>query len=203
MIPLGPNALIPGLLQPGDMVHVNRPGFVSTMIRWFSRRAGNREAWASHTEIVSTDTLQSIGAYHRTIQHPILELLPAGGVIIMRKPGLSVDQRDAVALKAEDYLGRKYGYGKIVLHAMDYLIGGAFFFRRIDSSDNYPICSWVAAYSYYKALGVTVCGVDPALAKPDDLLDGCLLENWIPVWADKQETLDSLGIVSGHDTLDR
>lgn len=70
---------------------------------------------------------------------------------------------------ANSYVGYRYGYSKIALHALDGLLGGAYFFRRFAFVDRWPICSWVVAGAY-ATQGYTF-GVDARAATPDDIAD--------------------------------
>jgi hypothetical protein len=70
---------------------------------------------------------------------------------------------------AESYVGRKYGVLKLFAHFADWLLLGAYVFRRLAQMDKYPICSWMVAYSFEKG-GVSF-GVPPNAATPDDIWD--------------------------------
>jgi len=45
-----------------------------------------------------------------------------------------------------------------------------FFFRRLNHSDRYPICSWITAYAYDRVLHYRF-GVPPECADPDQMYD--------------------------------
>jgi hypothetical protein len=70
---------------------------------------------------------------------------------------------------AERYVGRRYGYLKMLAHLLDWLFLGVYLFRRIASMDRYPICSWVVAHAYGKT--GRHFGVAPGAASPDDIWD--------------------------------
>ena len=94
---------------------------------------------------------------------------------VYRKKNLSDKERDLLALKAVSYVGREYGFAKLITHLGDALLekmfdGQIFFFRRLNHSQRYPICSWVWAYSYYRVLGYKF-GIDPEGADPDTMYD--------------------------------
>ena len=55
------------------------------------------------------------------------------------------------------------------LHLLDWILQGAYLFRRLGGIDDYPICSWVVTQSYAKP-GKTI-GVPPGAASPDDIWD--------------------------------
>ena len=72
------------------------------------------------------------------------------------------------------YEGKKYGYFKIVAHALDKFIGGRYFFRRLCFMDNYPICSWLVAHVYSQLSGLQhYFGVPNNACQPDDIEDFC------------------------------
>ena len=79
---------------------------------------------------------------------------------------------DRVAAKAGGYVGRSYGWLKIVAHGLDRLIGGRYLFRRLAMVDNYPICSWVVAYAF-DDIGKDF-GLPPNTADPDHIWDYCV-----------------------------
>jgi hypothetical protein len=74
-----------------------------------------------------------------------------------------------VVVKAESYVGRKYGYLKLLAHWGDWLLQGAYVFRRLTTKDDYPICSWVVAYAF--AAAGKHFDVEPGAATPDDIWD--------------------------------
>lgn len=98
-------------------------------------------------------------------------------VIIFRHRTTTLIENELIARKAMSYVGKKYGWFKLVTHAGDCLLGkitgkDLFFFRRITHSDRYPICSWVTEHaehevgrSFGKPLGSTT---------PDDIHDYCM-----------------------------
>ena len=90
-------------------------------------------------------------------------------------------------------MGKTYGYFKIIMHLLDWLLLGAYVFRRLTTNGNYPICSWLVAHAFAKA--DKNFGVAPGAANPDDIWD-FVEENpdkyeqvhpLQPIW-DKQET---------------
>ncbi|HLE57869.1 MAG TPA: hypothetical protein VJB15_12355, partial [Rhodothermia bacterium] len=76
---------------------------------------------------------------------------------------------DVIVAAAEKYNGHKYGYGKLIAHFLDWMLLGAYVFRRLAKMDKYPICSWLVAHSFAKA-GRNF-GVQPGAASPDDIWD--------------------------------
>lgn len=163
------------LLEPGDIVLTRGRGFVSRAIRFFTRRIGESRTKVNHVGLVVEG-----GPFGRAV---IVEALRAverhrladayGGaddeVAVYRAFHLSPAQLARVVAKAESYVGQRYGYGKIALHALDWVLQGAYVFRRLGRMDDYPICSWLVAHAYAEA-GVHF-GVAPGAATPDDVWD--------------------------------
>ena len=90
---------------------------------------------------------------------------------------ISEKYQNQLALFARDYLGRKYGYFKIILHAGDWILSEItrkekYFFRKLAKNNNYPICSWLVAHCF-KKIGLYF-GINPNYCQPDDIYDFCL-----------------------------
>ncbi|MDP3064975.1 MAG: hypothetical protein Q8O40_17490 [Chloroflexota bacterium] len=95
---------------------------------------------------------------------------PAKGTWAARRNALTDGERKAIVTKALSYAGRRYGWLKLIAHAVDYLLfRSRYVARRFLFMDNYPICSWVVAYSY-QAAGLSF-GVPANQADPDDIWD--------------------------------
>lgn len=90
-------------------------------------------------------------------------------VAIFRAKNISQATRHNIATRAAFLVDQKYGWAKIVLHALDKLLNGAYFFRRLAFMPNRPICSYAAAKSYAD-YGFSF-GVSPYQAQPDDIWD--------------------------------
>lgn len=58
------------------------------------------------------------------------------GLVRSRAP----PERTTVVEATESYANRRYGYFKIVLHALDWMLQGAYVLRRLDQMESYPIC---------------------------------------------------------------
>jgi hypothetical protein len=178
-------------MEPGDIVLVSSPSWISRAIRWFERSPGEARSKASHVGIiVEGGPLESaviVEALTTVKRHGLQSAYAASGatITVRRMPGITQAHQQQAALAAESYVGRKYGYLKIAAHAMDrglsWLTLGAwkspFVFRRLAMMDKYPICSWVVAFSYAE-FGATF-GIAPEACDPDDIDDATL--SWIEV----------------------
>ena len=163
------------LLASGDVVLTRSRGLVAWAIRLFTRRIGERRTRASHTGIiVEGGPLRSaiiVEALSTVQRHRLWERYasPSHEVAVFRPLNLTEAEIAAIVAKAETYVGRKYGYFKILAHFLDWVLQGAYVFRRLANQDRYPICSWVVAH----ALGAAGrnFGVEPGAATPDDIWD--------------------------------
>jgi hypothetical protein len=163
-------------LEPADILLARRRSFISRGIRFFTQSFGEARSEVSHAGVVveggSIEQAKIVEAAGRVAKR---HLLPRYGkrshteVAFYRPLNLSPEQRAVIVSAAEDYVGRDYSYFKIVLHLLDWILQGAYFFRRLGGIDDYPICSWLVAKAYAKA-GKTF-GVAPGAASPDDIWD--------------------------------
>jgi len=163
------------LLLPGDIVLTRGPGFVGKAIRFFTRHFGESRTKVNHTGIiVQGGPLREaviVEASLRVVRHGLFAEYGAKNheIAVYRPTRLTPLQIQRIVATANGYIGRTYGFGKIALHALDWVLQGAYVFRRLGQMDEYPICSWLVAHSYATA-GVYF-GVDPGAATPDDIWD--------------------------------
>ncbi len=162
-------------LEAGDIVLVRSPGPFGWLIRRFTQLSGERRTKVNHVGVM-VDGQNIVEAQSRTRKWD-LRWRYAGRsnhIAIYRWKGLAAQEQATVAAKAEEYVGRKYGWFKILAHALDRYFNGIFLFRRLALQDKYPICSWVVAYAY-KKIGRDF-GVPPNGADPDHIWDYCVEE---------------------------
>lgn len=188
-------AEVPGILQTGDVIHVQSQGPLSRLIRWFSRGWGEKKTWASHSALVLTvaEDIEIIEALTRVTRRPIFAYAKKKSkLLVSRIPGgLDSGQRAQLMKKSLDYHGRVYGFIKLLPHALDRLFNNRYVFRRLLWMDDYPICSWLVAYVYDRVLSYHF-GTPPNAAQPDDLLDHCIKTNWDFVWSDSEASVTEL-----------
>lgn len=157
---------------PGDIFLVKGDSLLSKMIRVCTRVIGESRTQVNHAGIISTqarlkDTL-CVEALSHVMEHGLLPMYKGNGqVAIYRKALLTMGFRRSIVEEARGYKGKTYGYLKLFTHFLDWMLLGSYVFRRLTSSDNYPICSWLVEWSYRKA------GVDlfPEGSSPDDIWD--------------------------------
>lgn len=165
-------------IMPCDIFFTHGDGWFSRFIRFGELHPGDLKSLINHTGIAVEDgtlsTANVVEALATVKKHTLLSQYhgQTDKVAIFRPLGLTDDQKKLISDKALDYVGRDYGWFKILAHTADFFTGGHYIFRRIANSDNYPICSWVVAHAYSKA-GLTF-GCDPGQANPDDIWDFCM-----------------------------
>ena len=164
-----------GVLLPGDIVLTRGRGRLSRAIRFFTRRIGESRTKVNHVGIVSgygpLREAMVVEALHTVRLHTLPRRYGDGrsDVAVYRAADLTRPETVAIAAVARSYVGRRYGYLKIVLHLCDWLLQGAYVFRRLGRMNRYPICSWLVAHCYAK-VGRNF-GVKPGAASPDDIWD--------------------------------
>jgi hypothetical protein len=161
--------------KSGDIVLTQGTGLISKLIRKFTRDKYESITKVNHVgivveggddkDVVIVEALTGVKKHTMWSQYA----LTGDKVAIYRSLDLSEKERNAIVNKAEMYVGRQYGYFKIVAHLFDWALGGRYVFRRIAAMDNYPICSWVVAQSY-ATVGKNF-GVEAGAASPDDIWD--------------------------------
>ncbi len=164
------------LLEPGDIFLTRGLGLFSRLIRFFTRGIGERRTQVNHVGLVVEPgpPPEAIGieALSRVRRHPLKRRYGRGKrqeIAVYRPLNLSEEEVALIVATAEKYVGRRYGYVKIVTHLLDWLLLGAYAFRRLARMDDYPICSWLVAHSFGKA--EKTFGVPAGAASPDDIWD--------------------------------
>jgi len=162
-------------LRSGDVLLTRSRGLVGWAIATFTRHVGESRTKVTHTGIVVVGgpprDVVVVEALSKVKRHRLWERYADSGkdVAVFRPLNLSDDQIAMVVAKAESYVGRRYGYLKILAHWADWLLQGAYVFRRLTKEDRYPICSWLVAHSF--AAAGKHFGVEPGAATPDDIWD--------------------------------
>ena len=162
-------------LEPCDVFLTKGTSFVSGAIRFFTRSLGEKRTEVNHVGIiVTTGSVHSAVAVEALVKvrmHALRRYAgkPATAVAVFRPTNLTDNEKAAIVAKAKSYEGRWYGWPKIVTHAMDWCLQGAYVFRRVTHNDNYPICSWLVAHAFMAA-GKDF-RVEAGAANPDDIWD--------------------------------
>lgn len=162
--------------MPGDIGLT--PGWA--LVRFFQTAPGEPRTRAGHVFgfVSPAETLEALWR---------VTILPWAGRVgpceVWRCAGLDEGQRQAVAAEARRYAGRCYGWWKVAAHLADWLLAWLLFalslgrrrgevhaLRRLLLLDRRPICSWVWARAYQRAIGLRL-GEPAECATPDGLRD--------------------------------
>ena len=164
------------MLAAGDLFFTRDAGFVSALIRFFTRSIGEARTKVSHVGLVveggPIEDAVVVEALSRVRRHRLWARYGRRrrtAVAVYRTKNLSAEQIRKIVEKAETYVGREYGWPTIVAQFLDWLLQGTYFFRWFIGGDEYPICSWVVAHAYKEA-GLHF-NVQARAASPDDIWD--------------------------------
>lgn len=165
---------------PGDLIFYHNNSFLGWLIRVVTRGKGEPATFSNHVAgfISNNDIVEALW----TVKISRFVINPEGKQLkVYRRKGVSEDQRNKIAKNAIHYVGEWYGLTKLITHLGDALLekmfgGQIFFFRKLNHSDKYPICSWVWAFSYKRALGYQF-GIQPEGADPDTIYDYVVKNN--------------------------
>jgi len=167
---------VSAILHPGDVFLTRGKGLKRRAIRFFTRGLGKKRTKVHHVGLVveGGDLTSAIilEAVSRVKRHRLWSAYgppKEDSVAIYRATNLSQDEIDMIVERAESHVGKRFGYPMIVAHFLDWLLLGAYVFRRIVPGSKYPICSWVVADAFGKA--GKYFGVEVDLATPDDIWD--------------------------------
>ena len=164
------------LISAGDIFLTRGTSLISKLIRVFQRSKDEEPTQVNHTGIIVTsgkledvDCVESLGK--GTVRHKLINEYgnTKDKIAIFRMENLANPRKRFVVEKAISYVGRKYGYIKIMAHFGDWCLGGKYVFRKLARMDKYPICSWVVAHSF-KTADINF-GIDPDICQPDDIWD--------------------------------
>lgn len=163
-------------LEPGDVFLTRGESLLSRVIRFFTRSFGESRTMVNHVGLVVEGGLPEgavvVEALRTVRRHRLWDRYgpeSRSQMAVYRPLNLSEEEIGIIVEAAEVYVGRSYGYLKIAAHLLDWLLLGAYFFRRLVRMDDYPICSWLVAHAFAK-VGKTF-GLPPGAASPDDIWD--------------------------------
>jgi hypothetical protein len=161
--------------RPADIVLTRSSGWAGKLIRFGTQQRGEGRSMVSHAGLILDGSGTLIEAIFAGVQIHDLERCYQGRedlVSIWRPINISADERQQICDRATTYNGDTYGYGKIVLHTLDGLLGKLGIppvFKRLSWLDDFPICSYLVAQAYAD-IGFEF-GVSAKLASPDDIWD--------------------------------
>lgn len=104
---------------------------------------------------------------------------------IYRPIGIPRRKMTALKVKAESYVGSRYGYLKLVTALWDWVLFEIYFFRGLNFIRSRPFCSYLVGYAY-SSIGLHF-GVAEKGVTPDDIWD------YVTVHKDKYVCIKKLG----------
>lgn len=167
-------------LMPGDVFLTAGGSWLSRAIRWGSQQPGESPTEANHIGIVVTSGGMVVEALTRVTRRGIHRYAEQDGtkIAIFRNRTLTNAERSKVAFAASREVGKRYGYGKIVLHLLDRLLGGGSLFKSLSFAKRWPICSTLVAVAYHE-IGYSFAALPPMMVQPDDIWDHVIASpNW-------------------------
>ncbi|MDZ7726770.1 MAG: hypothetical protein U5Q44_00475 [Dehalococcoidia bacterium] len=160
-------------LQAGDIFFARRTGLVDRLIRLCTRSFGEPRSRADHVGVVVRGGPFGEAVVVEALRTVKRRRLVKGyanrhnEVAVYRPTNLSNDERRVIVHTAQAYVGRRYGWARTAANSLDWLLQGAYVFRRIAGCENYPTRSWVVAEAFDKA--GKHFGVEPGTASLDDI----------------------------------
>lgn len=162
-------------LNRGDLILSRSNTLMGKVARFFSRHIGESRTQVNHSMVVikggSVQQAVIVEALYKVVCRKLIDGYNSDGIqiAVFRKRNISDESIGAICEKAMSYNNRRYGIAKLFAHFGDWLLQGAYIFRRLARNDYYPICSWLSGFSY--AAGNVFFGKPPAQLQPDDMWD--------------------------------
>ena len=166
-------------LRPGDIVFERSESWFGRAIRWFTRGRYEPPTRINHVGMIvsgrRSGEAEVVEALWRVVKRPLSKM--TGAIEVWGLDG-GPWQEKALSEKAESYIGRRYGWWKLIAHLIDCLLTKirgreVYWLRRLLRLDEYPICSWLVAYAYQTIFpkDVHAFGIPAHLVTPDDIHD--------------------------------
>ena len=167
---------MPITLKRADIFLVRGTSWLSRAIRVVTRTIGESRTQVNHVGLIVEDgpltDVDMVEAVSTVKRHGLWAKYGPrheDSVAIYRPMNLTDEQTDLIVDEALRQVGKSYGYVKAAAHFLDWVLLGAYVFRRMARSKRYPICSWLVADAF-KTAGQHF-GVAPGAASPDDIWD--------------------------------
>lgn len=160
-------------VEPGDIIGVQGTGPVSRAILWASRRKGEAESELSHVGLITSSgplgSATVVEATRGMVQERVVgaEYDEGQGLVVLRPLNLTGAEVGLVLHHVRRRVGERYGFGDIVLHALERVTGWRWVRRLV--TDQQPICSVLVA-SAFQRVGYSF-GMAANTAQPDDIYD--------------------------------
>ncbi len=163
-------------IEAGDVFLTRGHSWLSKAIRFFTRSIGESRTQVNHVGVVvepgDLKTCVEVEALIKVRRHRLWAQYgppKRDSVAIYRPINLTEAEIAKVVESANRQVGKKYGFLKLLAHLLDWLLLGAYVFRRIARNGKYPICSWLVAHAF--AAAGKDFGVAAGMADPDHIWD--------------------------------
>jgi cell wall-associated NlpC family hydrolase len=125
------------LLKPGDVFLTRGTGLLSRLIRVCTQSFGEKRSKVNHVGVVveegSIQTAVVVEALIKVRKHLLWKTYgppKKDHVAVYRAKNLKPEEIEIIVAEANNQVGRPYGFGKIIAHFLDWLLTGAYVFRR-------------------------------------------------------------------------
>ncbi len=132
---------------PGDVILTRGSGKLARFIRWGEREPGEPSSEVNHGGMFSSRALirlaRAIESLWRTVEHAWWPAHQGDIVSVYRCRGFTSDQRIFVAACMRAFVGKKYGWWKLITNLVDNkMLGGRVVLRRLHFIESRPICTY-------------------------------------------------------------
>lgn len=140
------------LFKECDIVFNKSQSLLGKLIRFFSRDKGESKTLTNHVGMIVVSGEGGDAWIAESLQKTVKRPLKNGygdleTITVYRPLNLTNEEQRLIVDKMNTYVGKTYGYIKILLHLGDWYLknikGGnsnPYFFRRFSTNENYPIC---------------------------------------------------------------
>jgi hypothetical protein len=189
---------------PGDVFFTHSSSLLGTLIRWAEKDPNEPNGvWANHVGVVvSPGWIVPPFAAFRFTTATVIESLwkterwswwnnhlgeKGNEIRVYRRPDLTAEQVRLIERKANEFVGRTYGWWKLFAHLGDrMLFAGRKTISNLLTVEKRPICSYTVAHAFQAA--DIYFGMEPNAADPDEMMDYCEQANeWKLVGSSKIE----------------
>lgn len=172
-------------LAPADIVFVSDKSLLSRLINKFQAKE-DRSIFSHCALAVNKDTLLEA---RLKVQYTPFSYYTnkKSNICICRNVKLTSGEKLKIVYNAIDmFLYKKYGFQKLLLHAVDYFFSklvkkDVVFARNLCKSDRYPICSYLVAKAYQNYYNFN--NIPFFAVQPDDIFDSIIKsQEWYIVY---------------------
>lgn len=164
---------------PGDVVLTRGKSLIAKLVTWgetsWSERKRKELSWASHggmfVEKAPFKLAKATEALWTVESHPWYEDHIGDVVTVYRRLGVTDSQREEAAKEINRYIGRKYGWWKLIPQLIDNrILNGRYATRRLYWNSNRPYCTYILGDALTRA-GLLPSEYHGKAFSPDDFDD--------------------------------